>query len=167
MEKVIKLNLACGRDYRDDWINIDNKQMYNGDFWVDIEADILHMTWEENTVDTILLNHFIQYVTPPQMVILLKRWYSWLKPNGTIYIEAGNILEVCKKILEATSIKELHGKDGIMQLYGIDDNIWNKWAWCPASLTTAMNEAGFKDLLTKPGYLHRNPERDFMVMGTK
>ncbi len=54
-----------------------------------------------------------------------------------------------------------------MQLYGIDDNIWNKWAWCPASLTKLMDEVGFKYLFTRKGYFHQNPGRDFLTVGYK
>ncbi len=163
----MNLNLACGRDYRRNWVNIDNKQMYHGDFKVDKEADIFELEWEDNTVDFILVNHFIQYVTPEKMEILLKRWYGWLKEGGAIYIEAGDILSVCRRILEAQSVKELHDKNGIMQLYGIDDNIWNKWAWCPASLTEVMDKVGFKGLFTGGGVFHRNPGRDFLTVGYK
>ncbi len=164
---MTKLNLACGRDYREGWINVDNKQMYGGDFRVDIDGDVFEFEQEENTVDIILVNHFIQYVTPENMEVLLKRWLGWLKHGGAIYIEAGDVLSVARKILEAKDIGELHGKDAIMQLYGIDNKIWNKWAWCPASLTSVMDSVGFKELFTGPGYFHQNPSRDFLTVGYK
>ncbi len=167
MSKIIALNLACGRDYRKGWTNIDNKQMYHGDFEVDIDADVNTLEWENNTVDFILANHFIQYVPPEQMEILLKRWLGWLKHGGSLYIEAGNVLNVCRNILEAKTVDELNGKNCIMQLYGIDDNIWNKWAWTPASLTHLMDKVGFKHLFTGLGYFHQNPSRDFLTVGYK
>ncbi len=167
MPKITALNLACGRDYRKDWINIDNQQMYNGDFPVDIKADITELDWENNTVDCILVNHFIQYTTPEKLEVLLKRWLGWLKHGGSIYIEAGDILNVCRNILNAKTIEELNGKDCIMQLYGIDNNIWNKWAWCPATLTFLMDKVGYKELFTGLGSLHHNPSRDFLTVGYK
>lgn len=164
---MIALNLASGREYRQGWINIDNKQMYHGDFNVDLEADVFDLQWDDNTVDLILVNHFIQYVTPDKLDMLLKRWYGWLKDEGSIYIEAGNILSVCEYILNASTVEQLHDKNGIMQLYGIDDNIWNKWAWCPASLTQAMDRAGYKELFTGNGHFHGNPKRGFITVGYK
>lgn len=166
------LNLGCGRDFRKSGegvrcFNIDNKQMYHGDFKVDIDADVFDLEWEDDTVDFILVNHFIQYVTPEKMEVLLKRWLGWLKEGGSIYIEAGDILNVCRNILNAKTVEELQGKDCIMQLYGIDDNIWNKWAWCPASLTSLMDKIGFKSLFTGGGYFHHNPNRDFLTVGYK
>ncbi len=165
--KIVALNLASGRDYRKEWINIDNKKMYHGDFNVDIEADVTKLQWEDNTVDFILVNHFIQYTTPEKLEVLLCRWLGWLKPNGSIYIEAGDILSVCRTILAAQTVEQLHNKDCIMQLYGIDDNIWNKWAWTPASLTLLMDKVGFKELYTGKGYFHKNPNRDFLTVGYK
>lgn len=164
---MIAINLGSGRDYRKGWINIDNKQMYHGDFEVDVDVDIFDYHWSGEKVDFILLNHVAQYITPDKMEILLKRWHSWLKDGGSLYIEAGNILKVCQNILEAKTIEDLHGKNAIMQLYGVDDNIWNKWAWCPASLTKLMSEVGFNHLFTGEGYFHRNRGRDFLTVGYK
>lgn len=166
-KKVVRLNLACGADYKTGWINIDNQQMYHGDFKVDMKEDVFKLTWKKNAVDAILVNHFIQYCQPPEMKRLLEDWYSWLKPGGQVIIEAGNILSVCKRILEAETVEELHDKNGIMQLYGIDDNIWNKWAWCPESISILMHNAGFKEMKVSPGYFHHNPKRDFVIVGTK
>ncbi len=167
MSKIIALNLGCGRDYRKEWTNIDNQQMYHADFKVDINSDILDLEWENKTVDFILLNHVIQYFPPDLLEMLLKRWLGWLKKDGAIYIEAGDIQSVCKNILNAKTVDELNGKDGIMQLYGIDDNIWNKWAWCPASLTFLMDKVGYKSLYSGRGCFHNNPERDFLTVGYK
>ena len=164
---TIALNLACGRDFRKGWINIDNQQMYHGDFEVDVDADIFDYHWTGEKVDFILVNHFIQYAPPDKLKVLLTRWLSWLKDGGSIYIEAGDILNVCRNILKATTVEELNGKNCVMQLYGIDDNIWNKWAWCPASLTKLMDEVGFTNLFTGLGYFHQNPSRDFLTVGYK
>ncbi len=161
------LNLACGREYRDGFVNIDNQQMYQGDFKVDMKADVFDLEWEKNTVDMILVNHFVQYVTPPKMEILLKRWYGWLTYSGEIHIEAGNILEVCKNILESKTVEGMHDKNAIMQLYGIDENIWNKWAWSPQSLSEALYRAGFQALQVFPGHYHENPKRDFLIVAKK
>jgi hypothetical protein len=167
MAETIAINIGCGRDYRESWINLDNKQMYNGDFKVDIEADFLTYDREPESVDIILASHVIQYTPPDVLEGLLVRWYKWLRNGGAVYLEAGDVQKVCKNILEAKTIDELHGKNGIMQLYGIDNNIWNKWAWCPASVTTALNKAGYTGLFTAVGTFHHNPGRDFVCVGYK
>lgn len=171
MAKVkVMLNLGSGREYRNPesgWINIDNQQMYHGDFKVDMQADFLTLKWKKNSVDGILANHIFQYITPTNAEICLKRWYGWLKKGGEIIIEAGDIQKVAASILKAKTVEELHGKNGIMQLYGIDENIWNKWAWCPTSLYEELTKAGFKDIRCSPGYYHHNPDRDFVMSGKK
>ena len=68
----MKLNLASGQDYREGYINIDNKSMYHGYMEVDHEADVLTMDWEENTVEEILLSHFAMYIGLHEMQPLLK-----------------------------------------------------------------------------------------------
>ena len=83
-QATVGLNLACGCEYRDDMINIDNKQMYGGNMIVDMEADIFDLQWEPGAVHTILVNHFIQYVVPQKMYELLQRWMTigWQLGHG-------------------------------------------------------------------------------------
>jgi hypothetical protein len=51
----MKLNLASGQDYRQGYINIDNKSMYHGYMQVDHEADVLTMDWQKKFYCLILL----------------------------------------------------------------------------------------------------------------
>lgn len=162
-----RINLACGTDYREGWINVDNKIMYGGNMKVDIEADLFEFDREPESVEYLLLNHVIQYITPNQMEGLMRRWYQWLIPGGTIEIEAGDIIKVASRILAAKTVSELHDGFGVTQLYGIDNKIWNKWAWCPMSLIPILERAGFKNIVELPAVHHYRPERDFLIKATK
>lgn len=164
--KQTLLNLACGIDYRTDFINIDNGSQYP-DAKIDKKADILKLKWKDNSVDVILVLHYLMYCTPPEVDMLLKRWYGWLKKGGLIEVETGNVYSVCKSILKARNLQELHGPDCIGQLFGWDNTHGHKWAWSPVALKDAFQRAGFTDIKMAKGFFHGNPERDFLISAKK
>jgi ubiquinone/menaquinone biosynthesis C-methylase UbiE len=163
----MKLNLACGQDYLDGYINIDNKSMYQGNMRVDREGDVFTLEWEDNSVDEILLSHFAMYIGLEEMPTLLKRWYRWLKEGGKIVIETGNVKSIAKFILENDDPDLINSSNGVMQLFGWQSTAGHKWAWCPETLAWELHKAGFKDLEAGGGYFHKNPERDFLIIGYK
>ena len=167
MQSETKLNLACGQMYLNGYINVDNKSMYHGNMRVDMVEDIFTMTWENNAVDEILLSHFAMYISYQEMSVLLKRWYGWLKPSGRIIIETGNVKAVAKFIMENEDPDLINGNNGIRQLFGWETTAGHKWAWCPETLGQLMNGAGFTNIEFGDGYFHGNPQRDFLIVGTK
>ncbi len=169
MEKVakVKLNLASGDYYIDGYINIDNKSQYNGDFKVDKVADVFSLEWEDNSVDEILLNHFMMYVSLTEAPKLLKHWFGWLKKDGILVIETGNIKNVAKIIAESSNPEIINGSDGLKQFYGWETTAGHKWGWCPDTLIPLLLEAGFSSVDIGTGTFHHNPERDFLAVATK
>jgi len=163
----MKLNLASGQMYLDGYINIDNQSMYNGSMKVDKQADLFTLEWEENTVDEILLSHFAMYIGLEEMPILLKRWYSWLRQEGEIRIETGNVKSIAKFILENDNPELINSANGVMQLFGWQTTAGHKWAWCPETLADQLHLAGFKDIRYGDGVYHENPKRDFIILGNK
>lgn len=165
MEQTL-LNLACGEDYRLGWINIDDGSQYPN-AKVDKKADILKLKWKANSVDVILVLHYLMYCTPPEVDMLLKRWHGWLKKGGLIEVETGNVYSVCRSILKAKTLEELHGSDCIGQLFGRDNTHGHKWAWSPFALKAAFENAGFTDVKMAQGFFHGKPERDFVISAKK
>jgi hypothetical protein len=163
----MKLNLASGQMYLDGYINIDNKSMYHGNMVVDKEADVFTLEWENNTVDEIILSHFAMYISYQDMSMLLKRWCGWLKPEGKILIETGNVKAIAKHILENNDPKEINGSNGVMQLFGWETTAGHKWAWCPETLGELLYLSGFSNVEAGEGYFHNNKQRDFLIVGYK
>ena len=163
----MRLNLASGQMYLEGYINIDNMSMYHGNMKVDKQADVFTLEWEPNTVEEIILSHFAMYIGFKEMQSLLKKWYSWLKEDGKIIIETGNVKTVAQHIVDSTDPNEINGSNGVMQLFGWETTAGHKWAWCPETLAQLMFEAGFKNIETGEGYFHSNPKRDFLIVGIK
>lgn len=163
----MKLNLASGQHYIPGYINIDNKSMYYGNMRIDKEADVFTLEWEDNTVDEIVLSHFAMYIGFKEMQVLLNRWHGWLKDEGKIIIETGNVKSIAKHILENNNPDEINNSNGVMQLFGWETTEGHKWAWCPETLGDLLFKAGFKEVEVGDGHFHNNPKRDFLIVGTK
>jgi hypothetical protein len=163
----MKLNLASGQHYIPGYINIDNKSMYYGNMQIDKEADVFTLEWEDNTVDEIVLSHFAMYIGFKEMQVLLNRWHGWLKDEGKIIIETGNVKSIAKHILENNNPDEINNSNGVMQLFGWETTEGHKWAWCPETLGDLLFKAGFKEVEVGDGHFHNNPKRDFLIVGTK
>lgn len=161
----IKLNLASGNVNKDGYVNIDNQSMNDGK--VDMVADIFTLNWHENTVDEILLSHFAMYIHVSIMPMLLKRWHSWLKTDGILIIETGDIKKIAKTVLETTDKDIINGTNGVMQLFGWSNTVGHVWAWCEDTLRPLLEEAGFEIVEVIDGGLHNRPERDFTIKAKK
>jgi hypothetical protein len=51
----MKLNLACGMDYREGYVNIDDYSMYAGRMKTDKMDDVKTLKWQDDSVEEILL----------------------------------------------------------------------------------------------------------------
>ncbi len=60
-----------------------------------IISDIRKLNFENETFDHILIYAGIQYLSESESIILIQQIYSWLKPNGVLFI--GDIPNVDKK----------------------------------------------------------------------
>lgn len=153
-EKV-KLNLACGEDYREGYVNIDDCSMFP-DCRVNKSADILTLDWELGSVDEILVLHFIMYTRPEELLPLLIKWRSWLKEGGKLIIETINLREV----LEHQSDEKL-----LIPLFGKPNTAPHRWAWSINSVVDLLDSVGFSE--TKPVAGEKNHIRDFRIIATK
>lgn len=169
----MKINLASGELYLDGYVNIDNKSQYGG-AKVDLIADVYQLELPSEIVQQIIVSHFAMYImggpdsdeNPNQMRQLLRRWYSWLTPGGSLLMETGNLKYIASHILNSTSSDEIQGGKGLKQIFGYGNTYGHKWAWCPETLSPLFSEVGFTDIEITPGIFH-SKERDFVVFGKK
>ena len=162
-----KLNLASGRMYLDGYTNVDNKSMWGGDFPVDLEADVKTLEQEVESVDEILLSHFMMYIDTLEAPVLFRKWYKWLKPGGTFIIETGDLKKIAATVLGSSDSEVINGTNGVMQLFGWDTTKGHTWAWCADTIVPLLEEVGFKVTDVRDGGLHNRPERDVIITAQK
>jgi ubiquinone/menaquinone biosynthesis C-methylase UbiE len=91
----LKLNLGCGDNLLDGYINIDKY-----DKAADVQADITELPYEDNTVDKIVAYQVIEHVPYNLNSKLFAEMYRVLVPGGTAILETPDIDVIAIKILQ-------------------------------------------------------------------
>lgn len=162
----IKLHLACGSEYREDYINVD---LY-ADAKVDARFDVASLPYEDNSVDEIKAFHIIEHFDWHKGNEVLKEWARVLKPGGKLWLETPDFYESCKQFIQ---VFEKNDGEGIARMYG---HFFSE-AWLPGQahlflftepqLRTQLEWAGFGDIARVPpssGYLKWHPEQVFLAL---
>lgn len=159
---MTKLNLACGKEYLEGWINIDDCSMWP-DALVDKQANILDLEWEENSVDGIRLSHFVMYTRPKELLKLVKKLHGWIKVGGILEIETIDFERVAKIALMYQDGDFVNR--GLVNIFGNEETGPHKWGWSKYDLSLLIESAGFSEHRITEG--HKKPERDFKIICTK
>tara|TARA_B000000609_G_scaffold91916_1_gene69765 strand:- start:2010 stop:2582 length:573 start_codon:yes stop_codon:yes gene_type:complete len=82
-----KINLGCGWECRDGWLNVDNTQKPQKENYP-IEFMDVTKTWpyEDNYFDYALSEHMIEHIRDKDNLFMLKEALRTLKPGGVIRI---------------------------------------------------------------------------------
>ena len=85
-EEEIKLNVGCGEDYQEGYINIDISPLVKADLHLDFERAVSdhYLPWENNSVDEILARHFIEHCENP--IAVMNTFWELLKPTGKLHL---------------------------------------------------------------------------------
>jgi len=81
-EKELKLHIGCGDIYLDGWVNID----LDSDR-ADVKHDLTRpLPYDENSVDFIYSEHFIEHLTVDEGLKMLKECHRILNPGGVLRV---------------------------------------------------------------------------------
>ncbi|MGE5499136.1 MAG: class I SAM-dependent methyltransferase, partial [Syntrophothermus sp.] len=80
-----KLNLGCGNDYREGWVNVDI-----GNCKKDIEYDleVLPLPFEDNSFNYILMQHVMEHIERKNFPNFMRELHRISKPGAIIHIES-------------------------------------------------------------------------------
>jgi len=139
----LKLHLACGSIYLNDWVNVDldNKT-------ADVQADVSNLdTFSDNSADLILASHVIEHFPEEKVLPVLKEWYRVIKPGYWVIIECPDFQADIENFLKIP-------RDDIHQRIAQFPQIFGRPDWHPLQthlcglwheyLETRLKEAGFK-----------------------
>lgn len=83
----LKLNLGCGKDIQDGFVNID---LFSENPSV-VNMDIRKLNIEDNSVDLIYANDILEHFSHRETTSILTEWARVLKPNSEIIIRCPNL----------------------------------------------------------------------------
>jgi len=150
----IKLNIGCGTDYREGYINIDGSSTLGKvDKVVDIGGESLLVHFGEGTINYILANDIVEHLFRWEAVRLLKDFYSLLVFGGSVEIRVPD----CEYIIES---KEFTISDKLLLLFGGQDipqgnaemdvsrvefpqYFCHKYGWTKESMVRLLSSIGF------------------------
>lgn len=87
LPETVRLNLGCGKDIRDGFINID---LYSDDPRV-VGMDIRSLDLPNDVADQIIASDIIEHFPHRETRSILNEWNRVLKPGGTIIIRCPNL----------------------------------------------------------------------------
>lgn len=90
----MKLNLKCGNDVRNGYVNIDPTK--RGDGITNGNLESLDWLCEDNTVEEILAVGAMRYIDNNNLGNAMANWCKKLRTNGTIKIEATDLFIISK-----------------------------------------------------------------------
>ena len=136
----LKLNIGCGGDLREGYVNIDMHtkddivKRYGAELNESLKIhayDIFNLPYEDNTVDEILCLGMMEHLSFVDEGLLFKEIKRILKSGGTYFFTVPNFEVACKQFLEA--------KDDFKDFYRIGtDEHWfgqgnrntkNRWGY--------------------------------------
>jgi autotransporter strand-loop-strand O-heptosyltransferase len=139
-EEGIKLNLGCGNDIREGYINIDR---YNNTGLVDMKADISSLPFKEMSVSEIFTNHVFEHIGINEIYGVLDEWKRVLKPNGKLRMNLPNLETEVKIWLETPDDKKW---GEVQRIFGSQSHEGNTHlcGFNPGSLKSFLERFNFK-----------------------
>lgn len=146
---TLRLNLGCGNDRRDGWINVDLREDV-----ADVVCDVRKLEgYADGEVDEILAEDILEHFPETETADILAEWARVLRPDGTLTVKTPNLLALA----DAIAAYARAGKHGavaclIRNVYGGHrwgpDGAWDTHhtGWVPAQLHDALVCVGFEVL---------------------
>jgi predicted SAM-dependent methyltransferase len=148
------LNIGCGTDYKDGWINIDNNSDNNIEK-LDLNWDLRNpLPYKRNSVDFIFNEHFVEHLTVEEAQVIIKDLMRVLKPGGVLRIAMPNLEEAVDNYINLPINKDptiARFKLTYIKTRAERINIafreWgHKWLYDAEELRRRLKEAGCKNI---------------------
>ena len=143
----MKLNIGCGPDYREGFVNIDSRpeiQRYDGvtirpDMVVDITQNEGRL-YPANTIERILARDILEHFGKNVAAKLLVAWAEMLEPRGILELQFPDI----EASIELARSGKWSWDNAIGRIYGGQDHKHNihYWAYTPETITEALRKVG-------------------------
>lgn len=165
-EKIVRLNLGCGRIRLAGYINID---LHRDCDYVDDAAEL--GSFADGAADEILASHLLEHFTEAEAPKALATWHRKLKPGGMLHLIVPTLDGVMRAWLSVKHEVDLNGGDpdrlrlATLAIYGNQKNPgeFHRSGWWERKLQEALWAAGFRQLVIQSAE-HRLHQRGLTVM---
>jgi len=99
-----KINVGCGWECRDGWINVDNTQKHQKENYpIQFMDATVDWPYPDNTFDAVLSEHMIEHLPKEKGLDFLHQAYAKLRPGGVIRVSCPD-----REFFESLSGKDDH-----------------------------------------------------------
>lgn len=151
----IKLNIGCGTDYRDGFVNIDGSDTLSRvDKIIELSQESLLLHYKEASLDFILANDIIEHNFHWEAVNILNDFYKILKKDGLCKIKVPDcefiintdILSVQEKLLYLFGGQDIpQGNDEMnISRRSFPQFFCHKYGWTKSSMSETLTKIGFE-----------------------
>src|SRR5512136_1625227 len=112
-EPLMRLNLGCGKHYKEGFLNIDAFDTTVADRIMSVED----LRFPSNTIETIEANQLLEHLGYSHTIYALAEWFRVLKPGGTLRIETPDLESTMRTYLEGDHEVK---KQTLTWIYGIE-----------------------------------------------
>ncbi|NJN30578.1 MAG: methyltransferase domain-containing protein [Synechococcales cyanobacterium RM1_1_8] len=140
-----KLNLGCGFDIREGYLNVDFQDFHKPDLVADIrKLDTLPSGFYDEILAQDCLEHFPRCDTMPALL----EWSRLLKPGGVLIMRVPNLVGLLE-VMTWPSMQSIEKQENLVQcLFGTQayDGDWHLTGFTQTLLEHYLEQAGFENL---------------------
>lgn len=114
---MVQLNLGCGNDIREGFINVDVRQVPN----VDIVATLEKLPFRDNYADKIVAQDVLEHFCRIELIDVVTEIKRVLKVGGILEVRVPD----CEQILNKYALKELDVDSALGYIFGGQDYVQN------------------------------------------
>jgi SAM-dependent methyltransferase len=140
LRNVRNVNLGCGFDRREGYINVDLHAMHEPD----VIADVRHLDlFATGYYDEVVAQDVLEHLPRADAQPALEEWSRILRPGGRLVLRLPNLIGLLGLFLERTSLDE--HREFVHLLFGTQayDGDWHCNGYTELLLRHALHDAGF------------------------
>jgi SAM-dependent methyltransferase len=138
----MRLNLGCGKHYKEGFINIDAFDATIADTLMSVED----LAFPSNSVDAIEACQLIEHLGYLHAIYALAEWFRVLKPGGTLLIETPNLGSSMKQYLRGGHDAK---KELLTWIYGVESpGMEHRLCFPKVLVKNLLKKSGFTGITT-------------------
>lgn len=149
-----RLNLGCGENKMDGYINVDIRSEVNPDVVWDLEE--FPYPWNDSSIDEIHTSHTVEHIPYQKQDTMMKEFFRILKSGGKLIITCPDIQYLFEHYVYGDGSDGGLGHPHFMMehfIFGGQDYEYNfhKAGYTPAIMRIRLERAGFKIIKIEKG----------------
>ncbi len=141
----VLVNLGCGKDYHDGYVNVDVNLFFKSDMWLDLRNPL---PFREGTVDGIFTSHVLEHFPLDDTVHIIRQCHRALRSGGALRVAVPDVEPAVQAYIRGDR-DYFHGSgQSLGRLFSdhVLDNSNHRLLMDYSFVEELLREAGFRDI---------------------